>query len=333
MGLLVGGRHGQDRRDALQKSKSLVVSKEECFVALDRAVDTATKLVQMQLRLVTDGGKVITRVEGIVARKFECRAMKLVGTGFSDDTNHCTRGSAHFSSVETGLHTEFGNGIDGRPDSDGAGDALVVVGAVQQFGIEGIGLTICGDRTRLPSVFGPRTARYPVGRAFIDACRQLRQLHKVATVQRKLLYGLLTDNRADRGGIGLQGRRRHFNFDSLLRSVQLECGVKPEAVSGGQRDMRDLKMLEAGGIDADRVGAVRNEIEDVLSFGICCRYTLYLRFLIDKGDGGTRHNRLRWVGHGAEKIGRGQLRHCRMCAKDSHCQPENSQTTDQFRIR
>jgi hypothetical protein len=116
--------------------------------------------------------------------------VELVRFRLCHDIDDCSSGAPNFRGVEVRLDTKFRDRIDGRFHSNGADNAFVVVRAIDQLGIQGIGLPIGRQERGLSAIIGARTARKRRCRTFICAEGELRQLNEVSAIERQILDGL-----------------------------------------------------------------------------------------------------------------------------------------------
>src|SRR6185437_14382631 len=110
------------RSDLLDQAQPFVIGHEEGLIApvvefrnIDRTADFETKLV-LAKRGFRGAGllEVIARVQHVVAKELEERAVQIVGAGFGNQVQMRAEIRPVLRRIRPGLNFEFLNGIDGR---------------------------------------------------------------------------------------------------------------------------------------------------------------------------------------------------------------------------
>src|ERR1700689_4267309 len=100
------------RRDALANAASFIGREEEGAILLDRAAESSTKLILVELRLGAGSRKTIAiRVEHFIAEKFIDVTVKRVGARLGDDVDDGTGVAAVLCVESVGKNAEFLNAV------------------------------------------------------------------------------------------------------------------------------------------------------------------------------------------------------------------------------
>ncbi len=221
-------RHGVDERQAAGLLQARIVGEEERAVGAvveagndQRTADGAAELVPIERRLrqlaavrVPPLREVVVRVEDVVPDEIEHRPVPFVAArlgGHRDDA----RAPAEFGREHTVQDLELAHRLDRRRDDDRVEGELVVVDAVDEPAV-GVRLLAEGVEVRGAARVERARSRQVLARLPRRHARhEVDQRREVAAVERQLADGLLLDDRADLGRLGLdQGRpaddRRHL---------------------------------------------------------------------------------------------------------------------------
>src|SRR5438046_1703325 len=101
------------------------------------------------------------------------------------------RVAAEVRAVGSRRNLEFLRRLDGGPENNGEGQALVVIDAVIEEIVRALSVAVGEDLRARPAVIGPGTAHHRAGHAeadAIDAWRENRQLNEVAPVERQFVH-------------------------------------------------------------------------------------------------------------------------------------------------
>ena len=139
-------------------SEALVVAEKEGPIFIDRSTDTAAKLVLAEFGPSAGSLQNVARIEDVVAEELIRGAVKLIGAGTGNDTDHAAGGTAGLSSVVVGLYGDLVDGFDDGAHADGSDDALVIVDTVDGVVIESIILTVYGEAGGLAAIVGAAAA-------------------------------------------------------------------------------------------------------------------------------------------------------------------------------
>ena len=203
-------------------------------------------------------------IELVVAAELEPGSVELVAARLRDDVDDAAQRSARLCGVHVGLDADFRDRVDRRLDRHRADRALVVVHAVDELIVQDVVDAVDRHRRRLPPLVGPRAVGQRAERAFVGAWNELHHADDVSPGDRRILHGLLVDQRADGRRVGLQQRRLAGDGEVLLHRPELQPRVNARAVAGRKLDA-GVDRLEALQLDPDGIGADRQEGEHVVA--------------------------------------------------------------------
>ena len=135
-GRKISGSHGcgwNEGRRALRarpRDGALVADEEKQFVLFNRTAKGSAKLIAFQR--VPDRSKEISRVEFVIPHKLKRRAMKIVGTGFSDGVHRAAGVESILSRQRTRFDFEFLQSVRERQWQTVIGVDIVMHTAVER---------------------------------------------------------------------------------------------------------------------------------------------------------------------------------------------------------
>src|SRR6185437_6859117 len=112
---------------ALNDAKAFVIGKKERSVPQDRAANASTKLVLAKLGTASNGCKVVSPVNRVIAKKLKYRTMQVIGSTSCDQIDYRSRSLSHFGRIEICLDAKFGNCINRGTDANSADSAFIIV--------------------------------------------------------------------------------------------------------------------------------------------------------------------------------------------------------------
>ena len=228
--------------------------------------------------------------------------MKRVATRLRDDVHDAAERPADFRRVHARLDFHLGDGVDRRLHADCADGALVVVDAVDQVIVLIVHRAVDRHGGGLPAIVGPVAGRQRVRQPLERAGHELHQADDVASADRKILHGLLRNERAHRRRIGLQQRRFSRDEHALLHLSELQLRIEANAIARRQHDARRLAR-ESLQLDVHGVRADRQQIEQVVAGFIGRRGAHVVRRQVFDRDGGAGQHGAATVGDASDDVG------------------------------
>ncbi len=193
----------------------------------------------------------------IIAEEFEERGVELVGAGAELNIHVRSGVAAVFGRVVAALHLEFLDGFDRGVEVDIVRPVVDHGDAIQVHLLPGVAGAI-GDDAR-----SSRGCREEVGLADAHTWRQLGELRKGASVERKVDDALARHHLAESGVLGLQQRGRGAHIEGLLHIANLQAEIQPRLLIDLDDDIAGSRGAEARRLDLYRILA-RDQIPDLI---------------------------------------------------------------------
>jgi len=286
-------------RHASHPTEAFVIRKVKQLVLKDGPSNGCTILVLAQASMRQ--GEVICRIEDVIAEKLVYRAVHRVRPGLGDDIDLRTRRASHLRGVEIGGNAKLRNRVDRGTHTDRADNAFVIVQPVDELVVRAFRLPVHRNGGSQASIVRPLTAAQRIRWPFIGAGNELCQLHKVATIQRKVFYLPIRDHSAEYGAVCLYVRCCTAHFNRLGGAYGQSC-VNARAVALREREVRDGIRLKSGTRDHHAVTADRQSIEVVLPCPICFCRVAYPRIHVLNRDNCIRNDGFGTVHHTPQDI-------------------------------
>ena len=279
-------RDRRQRRHALCLAMPLIVTKEERLVLEDRAAQSATELVLLEVRFGAAGAVVekVIGVERVVAVELESAAAHPVGAGLDLQVDDAAERPAELGRIGRSLELELIERVDAREDDDGLQPRFVVVDAVKHVVVVARTLAVGGKRgggapretTRSVDV-RPRNATQHAG-------NRAGEVDEVAAVEGQRFDLLAADRRAQLGGGRLDQGRLGGDADRFGHRAHFVLDVDAHALIDTDLDVGERDGLEARHLRGDGVVAGRQRRSRVLAVGVCNHDPSETRSFIDDRD-------------------------------------------------
>ena len=238
---------------------------------IERPADVRAELVPVQPRRrdALVGYRIVCLGERVVPVELPEGARQPVASPLGEHVDLPARGAAGLSRRVAGLDLEFGERVHGRRKRVRHRVVVHELDTVDEIAVRRVTRAVGGHRggaerrVLLADGAAPAPDRNRAGRARLHARNQLRELHKVAPVERQVHDLGAVDHGAHGGVVGLQGHGVGLDSDRLGDVADPELHVDARRLLHLQRDAVNLLGLESSGNGGDRVVSGGQERERV----------------------------------------------------------------------